>query len=203
MTTRDDTPIDRPAATTPAAHFEEALRLFDSMVGRIGPDDWDRATPCEDWDVRLLVNHVTSEDLWVSPLLAGRTIAEIGDRFDGDVLGESPATAWSKAAWAALDAVKAPNGLDRQVHLSSGPAHATEYVAELSADHLIHSWDLAVGLGIDLILPDHLVAACAEWFTSMEELYRSAGAIGPRVDLPPDADPQTRLLAAFGRKNPT
>ena len=50
-------------------------------------------------------------------------------------------------------------------------------------------------------LPAHpeLVEACAGWFAAREELYRSIGAVGPRAETPPDADAQTRLLAAFGR----
>ena len=48
------------------------------------------ATPCTEWDVRALVNHVLGEIRWAVPLFAGSTIAEVGDRFDGDLLGDDP-----------------------------------------------------------------------------------------------------------------
>ena len=48
-------------------------------------------TPCTDWDVRDLVNHVVGEDaLDRAADATARTIADVGDRFDGDLLGDDP-----------------------------------------------------------------------------------------------------------------
>ena len=44
-----------------------------------------------------------------------------------------------------------------------------------------------------------LIASCATWFETMEDGYRSAGAIAARPPVPDDADAQTVLLARFGR----
>ena len=57
----------------------------------------------------------------------------------------------------------------------------------------------ARAIGADERLDPELVDACAAWFASMEDLYRSIGAIGPRTETAPGADAQTTLLAAFGR----
>jgi len=81
--------------------FGRAVAEFDTRVRQIGDHQWQAATPDEDWSVRDLVNHLVGEDLWAPPLLAGSTIAEVGDRFDGDVLGSEP-----KAAWTAASAVE-------------------------------------------------------------------------------------------------
>src|SRR6266567_8861546 len=72
------------------AMFCGAVAEFDARVRQIGDHQWQAATPDEDWAVRDLVNHVAGEDLWAPPLLGGSTIAEIGGRFDGDVLGADP-----------------------------------------------------------------------------------------------------------------
>jgi hypothetical protein len=72
-----------------------------------------------------------------------------------------------------------------------------EYVYQLTADHLIHSWDLAAATGQSRELDPDVVAGVAAWFADREALYREAGAIGPRIDAPGDA--QSQLLAAFGR----
>jgi hypothetical protein len=72
-------------------------------------------------------------------------------------------------------------------------------VSQLFADHLIHAWDLARAVGADERLDPELIDACAAWFASMEKTYRAIGAIGDRPETPPDADAQTKLLAAFGR----
>ena len=71
--------------------------------GRSGGHQWQAATPDEDWTVRDLVNDLAGEDRCeaMPPLLAGSTIAEVGDRFEGDVLGAEPNAAWAAASAAA------------------------------------------------------------------------------------------------------
>jgi uncharacterized protein (TIGR03086 family) len=172
---------------------------FGDLVRRVGPDRWTAATPCSDWNVHALVNHLVNENLWTPPLMAGKTIAEVGDAFDGDLLGADPVAAYDTAARAATEAVAADGALDRIVHLSFGDVQAAEYVGQLFVDHLVHTWDLARALGEDDLLDPELVAVAVEWFGPREELYRSAGMIAARPDLPAGAGDQDRLLAAFGR----
>ena len=107
--------------------------------------------------MRALVNHVVGEDRWTPPLLEGATIAEVGDRFDGDLLGADPVGAARAAAAAAVASVaeRLPGG--GMVHLSYGDEQMTEYVHQLSADHLIHAWDLAAATGGDVRLDPELV----------------------------------------------
>jgi uncharacterized protein (TIGR03083 family) len=81
---------------------------FDRRVNRLGDADWDRPTPCSGWSVRDLVGHVVAEDRWAPELLAGRTVAEVDDRLDGDLLGDDPRRAWGAAATAATTAEVAP-----------------------------------------------------------------------------------------------
>ncbi len=139
------------------------------------------------------------EDLWAPPLLAGSTIAEVGVRFDGDVLAADPKAAWTAASTGAVRAVEEPGAMDRIVHLSFGDFPGREYTLQLFADHLIHAWDLARAIGADERLDAGLVASCATWFGAVEDAYRSAGAIAARPPVPGDADAQTLLLARFGR----
>jgi uncharacterized protein (TIGR03086 family) len=89
--------------------------------------------------------------------------------------------------------------MDRTVHLSFGDFPGREYVMQLFADLVIHGWDLGVATGQDARLDPDLVDACAVWFAGVADGYRQAGAVGPRLDVLNDADPQERLLAAFGR----
>jgi len=180
--------------------FGRAVAEFDARVRQIGDHQWQAATPDEDWSVRDLVNHLVGEDLWAPPLLAGATIAEVGDRFDGDVLGPDPGAAWAAASAAAVRAVAADGAMDRIVHLSFGDFPGSQYALQLFADHLIHAWDLARAIGADDRLDGELVASCATWFTAMEEAYRSAGAIAAAPPVPGHADAQTVLLARFGRR---
>jgi uncharacterized protein (TIGR03086 family) len=179
--------------------YRRSLTEFTERVQQVRPDQWQQPTPCSDWDVRTLVNHIVNEDRWTVPIMAGATIAEVGDRFDGDLLGDDPLGNTADAASEADAAVGEPGALDRTVHLSFGDTPAEEYVRQLLADHLIHAWDLAAATGLDRELDPDAVRVCAEWFVEREDLYRDSGATGPRVEVPATADEQSRLLAAFGR----
>lgn len=176
-----------------------AVEQFLARVDGVARDAWGRATPCADWDVRTLVNHVVGEERWAVPLLQGRTIAEVGDSLDGDLLGDDPRRAAERAGRAAVEAFAVPGARNRTVHLSFGDTPATEYAWQLFTDHLVHGWDLAAATDGDRSLDDDLVEACAGWWAGREELYRGAGAIAERVDVGPNASPQERLLASFGR----
>src|SRR6201984_3284897 len=143
------------------AMFGRAVAEFDARLGQIGDHQWRDPTPDEDWTVRDLVNHVVGEDLWAPPLLAGSTIAEVGDRFDGDVLGADPLAAWIAASAGAVRAAGQDGAMDRIVHLSFGDFPGREYAQQLLADHLIHAWDLARAIGADERLPPGLGGACA------------------------------------------
>ena len=199
-----DTTIDPPAVDDTADSrdlHERASAWFGTLVHTVRADQWNLPTPCAEWTVHDLVNHVVAENLWTAPLMEGATIADVGDAYDGDVLGDDPVAAWDAAAQSARHAVDAPGALERSVHLSAGDTPAAEYVNQLFADHLIHAWDLAQALDSDARLDGDLVAACAAWFDTIEDLYRQAGAIGPRPHVAVDADPQTHLLARFGRSD--
>lgn len=180
-----------------------AVDEFGARVSAVGSDQWTSPTPCEDWDVRALVNHLVGEDRWTSPLMDGRTIEEVGSRFDGDLLGSDPNTAWTDAAREAVAAVSGPGAMDRTAHLSFGDVPGHEYAMQLFTDHLVHTWDLAHAIGADEKLDPGLVDACAAWFDDHEESYRAAGVIGPSAQ-PAGGSAQDALLARFGRtrRNP-
>src|SRR5688500_10596826 len=121
--------------------FRRATGEFATRAHGIG-DRWTAPTPCAGWDIRMLVHHVVEEQRWAPPLLAGATIAEVGDRFAGDLLGADPVATLDEARHDALAAAQSPGALDRTVHLSFGDVAGSEYVMQLAADHLVHAWDL-------------------------------------------------------------
>lgn len=171
---------------------------FTTLVESVG-ERWDAPTPCSEWSVRELVNHLTSEQLWAPELLAGRTIAEVGDRFDGDVLGDDPVTAWRLAITAAGAAFAQEGVIGRTVELSSGPRPAHEYLDEMVTDLAIHGWDLATALHMDeTIDPPTVDRLLIEWTDRVGELGHPLFA-DPLPSTPSD-DPQTQLLALFGRR---
>ncbi|MET8627331.1 TIGR03086 family metal-binding protein [Kitasatospora sp. NPDC004669] len=180
--------------------YPEALAAFDERVRLVTPDQWDSPTPCADWSVRDLVNHLTGEQLWVPELLMGATIAEVGSRFDGDVLGPNPVAAWTAAAEAAREAFAVPGAAELTVHLSFADVSGQYYLDQLTTDLVVHTWDLAEGIGTRTRLPAELVDFALGEISGYGDLSGS-GLFDPPLPVTEDASAQARLLALTGRRD--
>lgn len=178
---------------------ERSVASFDRLVQQIDDDRWNNPTPCTEWTVRDLVNHIVNENLWTPELLSGKTLEEVGDRFDGDLLGDDPKTAWKDAADGAVSAVLGINNLDAMVHVSWGQIPAREYISQLTLDHIVHGWDLAKGVGASSDMDPELAAFGWEYADSRRELISGSGVFGKPIDIPEGAGTQTKLLALLGR----
>jgi uncharacterized protein (TIGR03086 family) len=179
--------------------YLEAMQGFDERVMLIKDDQWSAPTPCPEWDVRALVNHLVNENKWMKPLLEGKTVPEVGDAFDGDLLGANPKKAWSEASAEAAAAASEAGVLERVVHVSWADISGEDYLNQMFLDHLIHSWDLARGIGADDTLDPGLVETLYAQIAPREEELKSYGVFGGKVEADPDADTQTKLLAVLGR----
>lgn len=179
--------------------YSEAAQLFASYVRQITPEQWTAPTPNAEWNVRDLVNHVVAENLWIPPLLAGQTVADVGSKFDGDVLGEDPISTADTAVADALAAVDV-DGMDQKiVNLSRGATPAPLYLEEMFVDQFIHAWDLAAAIGADRELPQKLVLGASSYFSSHAEDWRTGGVFGPQTNVDAEASAQDKLLAITGR----
>jgi len=177
----------------------QALDATGMIMAGIPADRWHAATPCDGWDVRALVNHVVSGNLWAAELAAGGTIEEVGDRLDGDVLGPDPVGSYAASAKAAAAAFRAPGALDAPCAVSYGPVPGSVYAGHRFIDVFIHGWDLAVATGQDAVLDADLMRSCRQVLEPQLELFRGAGAFAGPLPVPPGATGQTRFLATLGR----
>jgi len=182
------------------ALFEAASDTFDEKLHQVPGDAWDSATPCSEWDVRAVVNHVVGEHRWVVPLMARKTIDDVGPELDGDLLGDDPAAAWHHATGPSHDAFAQPGAMDGTVHLSYGDERASAYCEQLIFDNLVHAWDLARVAGVDDELPPELVEWGIGWATPILPMLTGSGVFGEVIPVDADADSQTRLLALVGRR---
>jgi len=177
----------------------EALDATGMIVAGIPADRWHAGTPCDGWDVRTLVNHVVSGNLWAAELAAGRTIQAVGGRLDGDLLGPDPVGSYVASAKAAAAAFRAPGALDAPCAVSYGPVPGSVYAGHRFIDVFIHGWDVAVATGQNTVLDADLMQACLQVLEPQLELFRGAGAFARPLPVPPGATGQTRFLAMLGR----
>jgi uncharacterized protein (TIGR03086 family) len=171
---------------------------FGNLVRQVRDDQWHAPTPCPDWDVRALVNHVTVEQLWAPDVIGGRTVEQVGDKYAGDQLGTDPVAAWTAAAAAARTAFSAKDALLGRVHLSYGDAAASHYCGEMTVDLVVHAWDLARAIGADERRDSELVGYALEQGEARGD-QSATGFFDAPVAVSPDADQLTRMLALYGR----
>lgn len=124
----------------------EAARAVTAVVAAVPATAWAAPSPCSEWTVRDVLCHLTSEHLWAPRLLRGESLEQVGDAYDGDVLGADPLAAWRRAmttsmlAWAQADPAE-------RVQTSLGPIEVAEYAHQMLLDLTVHGWDLAAGAG--------------------------------------------------------
>lgn len=172
---------------------------FDLRVRMIPPDHWSASTPCEEWDLLDLVEHVTVENLWVAPVLHGSTAGDLDELFPEGLFGSDIVDIWEESRLSALEAFSVAD-LDGTVTLPSGAKSVLGYLQQRAAELLVHAWDLAIGIGVDDELDPEAVAAVLDWAAGRDGgLERHPGHFDPAVPSSPTDPPQTRLLHRFGR----
>ena len=181
--------------------YIKAMNATSTYLDGVQPEQWTNPTPCTEWNVKDIANHIIGENLWAAELLNGKTIAEVGNRLDGDLAGNDPAGAYRASLHAATEASSAPGAMEATCHLSFGDYSGADYDGQLLVDTVVHGWDIAKATGQDTRLDAELVMACLPIAEQLTSQFRSAGVFGEDLPVSADANPQTKLLAMMGRKS--
>ncbi|TCP50837.1 uncharacterized protein (TIGR03086 family) [Tamaricihabitans halophyticus] len=176
-----------------------AMAAFDRVVHEVTEPQWTLPTPCSDWNAGDLVNHLVAEQLWAPWLLRGYTLAEVGDRFDGWLLGDDPVTAWEQASAVAHAAWRTPGALDGDVHVTGGQLPAETYGWQMTSDLAVHSWDLAMSIDASQPIEPELATVLLAQLEPQRELLVESGLFHAPVQVPDSATEPERLLALLGR----
>jgi uncharacterized protein (TIGR03086 family) len=178
--------------SSPVGLYRRATAGAVEVARRVRPDQLGAPTPCDEWSVQDVLDHLASGTRLLAAALGADPTA-----------APTPATADDLAAGFAvcLDRLGDPGAL---AHRSTSPLgfewSGLEATAGTFMDVLVHTWDLATATGQDSELEPELVAACVAMFLpEMPERGRAAGIVGPEVAVPADASAQDRLLGAMGR----
>ena len=169
------------------------------LIEAIGPDQWRNATPCAEWDMRELVNHVVGENLWIEQFFTGKTMEEVGNALDGDILGDDPVGTFAASVERNIPLITQAN-LDGSYRFSFGTQTGLDYITGIFADMLVHGWDIAKGAKQPITMDEELILAATPLF---EEVVPSAGqgtAFGYKQKLAGDPSLLAKLLAVVGRR---
>ncbi len=180
---------------------EQALA---DVIDRIRPEQWEWRKP--EWfatggqgdaSLREIVNYHAYDSAWVPDVLAGRTMAEVGDVHEHvKTAARCDYRAYSEAAAGAARALADP---DRAVHISYGDFPAREYLKHTTSFRGFRAYDIARWIGVSTQMPPELVRGMWDELAPDMEAWRKIGVYGPAVAVPDDAPLQDRLLGLSGR----
>ncbi|MCW2786446.1 MAG: hypothetical protein JWP74_2963 [Marmoricola sp.] len=150
--------------------------------------DLDASTPCEEWDVRTLMNHMLQTQQYFVGAARGEDASPPGPN-PPDVLGGDPAAAFRDAREETLEVFGADGVVEK-----TGPS-----LGIAASDQLLHGWDLARATGQDATMPDGLAEAAYEIVHGAFTDDQRKGVFGPEISVPDSASAQDRYLAYTGR----
>ncbi len=179
----------------PIKRIERATAFASDKVTQVKAGDMAKPTPCSEFDVRALLNHMLGG-------LAMLTTAAGGEKAampEGDQCGSDPGDVYDERRQALLTAVKDPGVLERTWEMPFGSMAGGMMAGIAFMEHLIHGWDVAKATGQDTALPADLVTECTELVTPMDAMMRMPGVCGPQVEVPDSASAQDKLIAFMGR----
>jgi uncharacterized protein (TIGR03086 family) len=182
---------------------------FATKLASVRPGQWTCPTPCTEWDVRQLANHMTSGNLNYVRLLDGATSEEFLRHRDAEALGADPVAAYLGSVRECATAFMRSGALRQILDYPLGKVTGRQALAIRTTDTVIHTWDLARAIGAD----DHLAVALVAWisdhldtiYEGMTETPTSAHTTHrffapPAWRLPAEASQQDRLLHRMGRR---
>ena len=177
-------------------------RVFEGI-----PDDqWNLPVPKsiqkDEVTLQKLMNYHAYDDAWVPETLAGKTIAEVGTQYDGDVLGDNPKRNWNSIVAKAVSAVEALTivDMDKTTHLSYGDFPVKDYLWHITLFRTFRTVDIARFLQVDDSLPEDLVRGMWEFLEPQATMLREVGVFGSEVEVSKDAPLYERLLGLSGRQ---
>ncbi|MET0276493.1 MAG: TIGR03086 family metal-binding protein [Acidimicrobiia bacterium] len=184
------------------ATMDKVLQETKRVVDGIEPAQLDNPTPCTEWTVRDVLNHITAGARMFAIAAEQGSVPDdqLGELMMGDNLGDDYRASFRSAADDAITAFSAPGVLDKMVVLPFGEMPAGVGLNIAIFDVSTHTWDLAQGSGQQTQFdPDVLESAFAIAQQMMSDDLRATGQFGPEVVVADDAPTLQRLAGLCGR----
>ncbi|MDO0929469.1 TIGR03086 family metal-binding protein [Streptomyces sp. TG1A-8] len=178
--------------------MQEATRLVDLAQDK----DWERDSPCAGWSLRRLVAHMTAQHHGFAA--AARGAGQEPAHWRESENPSEPAALHRAAAASVLEAFAEPGVTGREFAL---PPLGGDYPGRMAVgfhfiDYVIHAWDVAVALGVDVELPDEVLQAAVgvARLVPRDADYRKPGSFfAPALEVPAGAGPLQEALLLLGR----
>lgn len=162
------------------ADHRTACEGFSAVVHKVG-SKWNAPSPCGEWDARAVLEHVIGfhDVLLLRPLDAKPARSK-----------DDPVARWRVTVEAVFTALTRPDVVNVERALLLGV---------LTSEVLVHTWDLARAIGVNVTLDARLCEIGLERASANADNLAASEMFGPQVEVHGDAPIQNRLVATFGR----
>ena len=178
--------------------IDESKRL----VSNVSPDQLGNETPCAEWTVKDLINHITGGTTMVGMSIEHGSVPDdvIGQVMgNADCLGDDYKGAFTNAADEIMRIVRIPGALDKEVQLPFGTMPGQAAVGFGIYDVSTHNCDIARATGQEIKDRDVLETALGLGQQIVQPEFRAPGIFDAEKDCSSDAPLEDRLLAFGGR----
>ena len=185
---------------SPVDQLTEVLDGYERVLAGVGDDQWTMPTPCTEWTVRDVANHLQGGNRLVTEILVGDEPELRRGLPEADLLGDKPVAAFRDLADAMLVAFGQPGVLERIVVVPVGSVPGVGALYLRLVEHLVHGWDLATATGQKPEFDEEITAqALAFTEAKLADLPASNTAFAPRKPVPANGSALDRLVALLGR----
>lgn len=188
----------------PAAWPAEGARLLEPSISyalravvAVTPELLSRPTPCQQWDLRMLLRHA-SESL--AAIAEGIETGRVGPdpAEDGD-LAANPARAFRDRAGRLLDAWTSPGHQRQVIEIAGCPLAASVMAGAAALEVAVHGWDISRACGQRQPLPRALATGLLAIAPLLVPRAGRHPLFAAPVTVPATADPSDQLAAFLGR----
>jgi uncharacterized protein (TIGR03086 family) len=178
---------------------EQSIDQAGKTVAGVNAARLDGPTPCSDWDVRALLNHIVGVNVMFSRVGRGEQLDM--SMFGTDIIGDNPKKAYDEAARDAKETWRRDDVLDKTWSLPFGEVPGMVAATANLSELVVHEWDLCQATGQKSSIDPSLVEAAWGFAQQMPmDQFRTPGVFGPEVECSESAPLGDRLAAYMGRQ---
>jgi uncharacterized protein (TIGR03086 family) len=179
------------------AQLETILPGLDEVAGRVKLEEFGNSTPCANFRVRDLFDHMIRGASQFAPQLRGEPVVALDP---SDLHDDERQAALKTAVADLLTAVHAPGALGRSVELPFGVVPGAVLARFLTVDGMVHTWDIARATGQPFSPSEPLAeAVLANAHELIAPPMRDGDTFAPETAIAPEASAMERLVAFTGR----
>jgi uncharacterized protein (TIGR03086 family) len=172
---------------------------FARRLQLVEPGDWRRPTPCFEWDVRALVNHVVGANVRYQLLLHGAPTEQVEATRTVDHLGDDALASFIATADGVVACFREVGALEGVAHHATGDRTGRALLSMRILDAAIHGWDLSRAIRADEALDDDVVAFLLAYTADLDVGSQQRAFAPADAEAPRNAPPRAQLLYRLGR----